>query len=139
MLRRPNLAPIYRWLTLLTAVLVLLQAFFAGRGWFIDRKYIDDYHRGLGMLLVVMMVVQLALTLALGIPGDLGRRLLAMNAVLVVAALIQITLGFNSDTSSEAAAWHIPLGVFIFGISAGIAAESPKLLQGQEARGNRQE
>jgi hypothetical protein len=128
-MRRPNLAPIYRWLTLVTAILVLVQAFLAGRGWFIDRKYIDDYHRSLGMFLVLVVVVQLLLTIAVGIPGDLGRRLLAMNVVLVIAGLIQLTLGLNSEDSSEAAAWHIPLGVFIFGISAGIAAEAPKILR----------
>lgn len=129
MLQRPNLAPTYRWLTLLTALLVLIQAVLAGRGWFIDRTYIDDYHRGLGMALVLVVVVQLALTLTVGIPGDLGRRLLAMNAVLVVAGLIQLALGLDSESSSEAAAWHIPLGVFIFGLSAGIAATSPEILK----------
>ena len=135
MLRRPNLAPIYRWLTLATAILILVQAFLAGRGWFIDRKYIDDYHRMLGMFLVLVVVVQLLLTIAVGVPGDLGRRLLAMNVVLVVAGVIQLVLGLNSQDSSESAAWHIPLGVFIFGLSAGIAATSPQILeQGGEER-----
>jgi uncharacterized membrane protein HdeD (DUF308 family) len=128
-LQRPSLAPIYRWLTLVTALLVLVQAVLAGRGWFIDFKYIEDYHRGLGMLFVLVVIVQLVLTFAVGIPGDLGRRLLAMNALLVVAGVIQLILGFNSDTSNEAAAWHIPLGVFIFGLSAGIASMAPAILK----------
>lgn len=128
-MRRPNLAPIYRWLTLVTALLVLLQAILAGRGWFIDRKYIDDYHRGLGMFLVLVVVVQLLLTIAAGVPGDPGRRLLAMNVVLVVAVLIQLVLGLNSEDSAESAAWHIPLGVFIFGLSAGIAATASQVLK----------
>lgn len=133
MLQRPNLAPICRWLSLVTAVLVLVQAFLAGRGWFIDPKYIDDYHRGLGMFLVLVVIVQLALTFAAGIPGDLGRRLLIMNALLVVATVIQLLLGFNSDTSGEAASWHIPLGVFIFGLSAWVAVTAPAILKEQEA------
>jgi hypothetical protein len=127
-MRRPNLAPIFRWLTLVTAILVLLQAILAGRGLWIDPDFID-MHEIVANLLFLVVVVQLALAFAIGIPGDLGRRMKVMNAVLLVALVVQIALGYSGPESREAAAWHIPLGVFIFGLAGAIADMAPRILK----------
>lgn len=130
-MRRPNLAPYYRWIALLTAVLVLLQAILAGQWLGGHQKYID-YHEIVANILFIVVIVQFALTIAIGIPGDLGKRLLGMNATLIVLMLIQIGLGYGGRTNLDARAWHLPLGVFIFGLAAGIAAEAPHILRERE-------
>ena len=125
-MRRPNLVPIFRWLTVLTAGLVLIQALFAGRGLWLNRTFID-YHEILANVLFIVVVAQLGLTLAIGIPGSLGKRILWSNAALVLLMLVQTGLGYSGRTELEARAWHIPLGVLIFGLAVMVAVIVPQL------------
>ena len=121
-MQRPNLLPVFRWLTVLTAVLVLVQALFAGRGlWLGLRNYID-YHEILANILFLLAVAQVVLVLVIRIPGAMGKRLLAMNAVLAVLMLVQTGLGYVGRDEMEARAWHFPVGVLIFGLAMLIAA-----------------
>jgi hypothetical protein len=55
-----------------------------------------------------------------------------MNGLLLVLTLIQVGLGYSGRTDLDARAWHLPLGVFIFGLSAGVAAEAPHVLRDRE-------
>jgi hypothetical protein len=130
-MRRPNLAPYYRWLVLITPVLVLLQAILAGQWLGGHQRYID-YHEMVANLLVILVIVQVIVTVMLGIPGDLGKRLLVMNGLLLVLTLIQVGLGYSGRTDLDARAWHLPLGVFIFGLSVGIASMAPQILGERE-------
>lgn len=132
-MRRPNLVPIYRWLVILTSGLVLLQAIFAGRGLWLNRHFID-YHEILANGLFLIAIAQLGMTLAIGIPGALGKRLMWLNAVLVLLILVQTGLGYSGRTELEARAWHIPLGVLIFGLTVAIAAMVPGIAQRKEDR-----
>ena len=125
-MRRPNLAPWFRWLTLVTAVLVLLQAAFAGRGISINYDFID-YHEILANILFLFAIAQLVLLFLIGIPGQSGKRMLVLNAVLVLLMLVQTGLGYSGRDSMEARAWHIPLGVVIFGLAVLIAAMAPQI------------
>lgn len=129
-MRRPNLAPLYRWLTVLTAGLVLIQALFAGRGLWLNRTFID-YHEILANILFLVVVVQFGLTVAIGIPDALGKRLLVLNGVLGVLILVQTGLGYVGREELEARAWHIPLGVLIFGLAVLIAAIAPQIEEGR--------
>lgn len=125
-MRRPNLAPYYRWLVMLTAGLILLQALFAGR--FLSGSIdFNNYHGILANLLFLAVVVQMGLTVAIGIPGDLGKRLLWLNGALLLLTVAQIGLGYSARTGMEARAWHIPLGVLIFGLAVVIAGMVPRL------------
>ncbi len=130
-MRRPNLAPYYRWLVLVTPVLVLLQAIFAGQ-WLGGRQHYIDYHEIVANLLVLLVIAQLILTVMIGIPGDLGKRLLVMNGLLVALMVIQVGLGYGGRTDLDARAWHLPLGVFIFGLAAGVASMAPQIASGRE-------
>ncbi len=125
-MRRPNLAPWFRWLTLVTAVLVLIQAVFAGRGISINYDFID-YHEIMANILFLVVVAQLVLVFLIGIPGQAGKRMLVLNAVLVVSVLVQTGLGYSGRDSMEARAWHIPLGVLIFGLTVLIAAMASRV------------
>jgi hypothetical protein len=130
-MQRPNLAPYYRWLTVLTAGLVLLQAAFAGRGLSGEPGYFD-YHEVLANGLFLIAIGQFVFTLALGIPGQLGKRLKWLNAVMTVLVVVQIGLGYSGRTELEARAWHIPLGVLIFGLSVVIASMAPQVSRERE-------
>src|SRR5687767_2015067 len=87
----PNLLSPYRWLTLLTTPLVLVQAVLAGQGWFEDADFIN-MHEMVANIFFLAVVVQLLLTVLLKIRGPLGRQLLIMNVLLLALTVVQIGL-----------------------------------------------
>ena len=68
----------------------------------------------------LVVVVQLLLTVLLKFRGPFGRQLLMMNVILLVLTFVQIGLGYAGRETAQAAAWHIPNGVLIFGLSGAI-------------------
>ncbi len=90
--------------------LILVQAFLAGRalfgGWSIT------VHGVLGNVTFVFAVATLVLARLARQP-----RATAVAAVLVVLLTAQIGLGYSGREAAEAAAWHVPLGVTIFGLA----------------------
>jgi hypothetical protein len=68
------------------------------------------------------VVGQLVLTWAVGVSGRMGRRLLTMTALLLGLTVAQIGLGYAGRESAQAAAWHIPVGVFMFGLAGAISS-----------------
>ena len=115
----PNVLTPYRGLTLLTTLLVLVQAALAGQGWFEDRDFID-IHEIVGNVFFLAVVVQLLLTVMLKIRGPLGKQLLIMNGILLILTFVQIGLGYAGRETAQAAAWHIPNGVLLFGLAGTI-------------------
>ena len=94
----------------LLAVLVLVQAFLAGR-----------YLFGTWSITVHGVIGNVVFALAVVVAGahTFGRaRPSAIVDAWVLVALVtaQIGLGYSSRTSLDAAAWHIPLGVAAFGL-----------------------
>ena len=99
----------------LLVLLALNQAFLAGRGQFVNRDFLA-VHGVLGELIFLMVVVHLVLVLTAGVHGALHRSLLGINLLLLVLVPLQLGLGYAGTTSGEAAAWHLPNGVLIFGL-----------------------
>jgi hypothetical protein len=122
----PNLLSPYRWLTMLTPLLALMQAILAGQGWFEDRDFFD-VHEIMANIFFLVVVVQLVLTGMLKIRGPLSRQLLIMNGILLVLTFMQIGLGYAGRETAQAAAWHIPVGVLIFGLSGAIHSMARRL------------
>lgn len=119
---KPKLLSPYRWLTLVTTLFVLLQAVLAGQGWFEDRDFLDIHGR-LGDIFFLVVLVQLVMTVLLKIRGSLGRQLLIMNGILLILAFVQLFLGYSAEDTvqnDQAAAWHIPNGLLIFGLAGAI-------------------
>ncbi|MGH9001754.1 MAG: hypothetical protein ACRDYV_01370 [Acidimicrobiia bacterium] len=91
-------------------VLILVQAFIAGRalfgGWSIT------VHGVVGNVTFLFALVTLVLTWRSG-----QRPATVVAAVLVALITAQIGLGYIGRESLEAAAWHVPLGVTIFGLA----------------------
>ena len=112
---RPGVLRALHVLASLLTLLVLNQAVLAGRGQFVNRAVLA-VHGVLGSLIFVLVVAQLVLALMAGIRG--GRRwpILGINLLLLLLVPLQLGLGYAGTTSGEAAAWHLPTGVLIFGL-----------------------
>ena len=118
----PALVTAHRVVAALLTVLVLLQAVVAGRSlygpWDIEvHGWMGNGSFALGILLVVLAVAAKA-----------GRTAIVTAAVLVVLMFAQTGLGYAGRTSADAASWHVPLGVTIFGLAvlhAAVALPGP--------------
>lgn len=93
------------------AALVLAQAVVAGQALFGDwsirvHGFMGNASFVLGLALVVLAAV-----------GRADRIRLLWSAVLVAALFAQTGLGYVGRETAEAAAWHVPLGVAIFGLA----------------------
>jgi hypothetical protein len=124
---RPALIPPLRILAPLIALLVLVQAFLAGRGLFLSDVDAIDIHGWLGSAVFLLVVVQVALVLLAGLRGRARMGLLGMSLLLLVLVVAQLGLGYSGREGGQAAAWHIPNGVLIFGITVGNATLTYRL------------
>jgi hypothetical protein len=118
---RPGLLPILKGVAGLFAMLVLAQAALAGNGWFLNRDLID-VHGLVGGALVVAAAVQAVLVFLVGASADVRGQLRFVAASILVLVAAQYVLGFAGRESGQAAAWHVPNGVLIFGLSTVNAA-----------------
>lgn len=119
-----SFAGMYRIVSGAVALLVLIQAILAGRGWFIDFDLIT-LHGVLGNITFIGAVGMVVLAWVGFPPGRERTTLLVMSAVLTVLTTAQIGLGYTATSEgghAEAASLHIPLGVLIFGFSCAINA-----------------
>ena len=113
---RPGLINAFKISCHVTTLLMLLQAVLAGL--FISDEASDamDQHEMTAYVLLLAVVVQLVLAYLTRGWGQF--KLLYWVAVLAVAVVVQLGLGSASEDHKLPEAIHIPLGVFIFGLSA---------------------
>jgi hypothetical protein len=111
----------FRWVAVLTALLVLVQAILAGRGWYRDRD-LFDVHARIGDILVLVVA-------ALFVIGLVGRRRatvtnaqIGLASVLLVLVIAQLALGYSAGDSRTAGSLHVPNGVLIFGLLSALVA-----------------
>ena len=116
---RPSLVQALRYVTPLAPLTILIQAFFAGRGLFLDNDLID-VHGVLGNVTLLLVIVQAALVLFAGLRGSTRIPLIVVSVLLVVLVIVQIALGYSGRDGGQAAAWHVPNGVLVFGLSLGV-------------------
>jgi hypothetical protein len=105
----------------LISLVVLIQAYLAGRGMFVDPDNFD-IHGMLGNLTFLLVLAQPVLVYLTGLPGRARSMLLGASVLLLVLVTAQLGLGYGGRESTQAAAWHVPNGVLIFGLSVAIAA-----------------
>lgn len=98
----------------LLSLLVLIQAFMAGRS---ENLGYGDWsivpHGILGNISFIFGVAALVLAIVARAP----KSVLAVAAVIVVLMVAQIGLGYVAGDEREAGAWHIPNGVVIFALT----------------------
>ncbi len=100
------------------ALLILGQATLAGQ---FEHNGADlkGVHAMMGNILFMLALIQLALA---WLTRDSWRYRMVIWSVLVLLLIVtQIGLGYGSRDSGDAAAIHIPLGVFLFSLSSIIA------------------
>lgn len=103
----------YRALAGLVAVLVLVQAWMAGSS---ERLFgsLDIVTHGIvGNISYLLAIGALVLTIV----ARADKSAIGVAAAIVVLMTIQIGLGYTGRSSNDAAAWHIPNGVAIFGLA----------------------
>jgi hypothetical protein len=118
---RPLLVQALRVVAALLPLVILVQAFFVGRGLFLDSDLID-VHGVLGNVTLLLVIVQTVLVLFAGLRGRMRIPLIAISVLLVVLVCVQLALGYSDRDSGQAAAWHVPNGVLIFGLGLGFNA-----------------
>lgn len=101
----------YRGTAALLALLVLVQAIIAGQATF--GQWDIEVHGWLGNASFAVGLVLLGLTTA----AKPDRTTVVVAVALVVAMFAQVGLGYAGRTAAAAAAWHVPLGVTIFGLA----------------------
>jgi hypothetical protein len=113
---RPGIVRALQIVAPLITLLVLAQAVLAGRGLFIDHGFID-IHDGIGMITFLLVAVQMVLAPLAGFRGRPRTILLGTSLLLLILVIVQLTLGFSGRDGGQAAAWHVPNGVVIFGLT----------------------
>lgn len=105
----------YRSLTHLLGLLILVQAVLAGNSNVLpyDGELDIFIHGMVGN--VSFLVATIALVLALVARAPKGA--IIVSGVIVVLLIAQIGLGYSAESARGAGAWHIPLGVLLFGLS----------------------
>lgn len=116
-LRDPRL---FQGLAALLALLVVLQAFLAGRHLFF--AWTITVHGVIGNVVFPLTLVLAALAF-LG-RADVATRFGAVALVVLVTA--QVGLGYAGRTSLDAAALHVPNGVLTCAVAAFLAARRPR-------------
>jgi hypothetical protein len=117
---RPGLVNAFKVSCHASTLLVLLQAALAGLFISGEESGAKDQHEVMANVLFLAVAVQLVL--AFLVRGWGQFRLMYWVTVLLVLSIAQIGLGYASEDNTFPEAIHIPLGVFIFGLSAIISA-----------------
>lgn len=129
------MTPTIRWLAVLAAVLVLIQAVLIGQGLYpsLDQGMVG-LHGTLGsvsLLAVIALTVLAVLSARRGEGSSIVTGLSVITLILVVA---QLGLGYVGRRNGVAASIHIPNGVLIAGLLFAIAATTFSTALGNGAR-----
>ncbi|MGD9713488.1 MAG: hypothetical protein AB7V46_15690 [Thermomicrobiales bacterium] len=119
---KPEWLPAYRILTFVTAISVLVQAILASQWLFKGEANLLDLHEVIANVFFLVVVLQTVMTILMRFPGAWGRQLLLANGMLVLLTLAQTGLGYSGRESADAKAWHVPLGVLLFGMAIAISS-----------------
>lgn len=118
---RPMFVQWLRIVAPLVTLLVLIQAFFAGRGMFINTSQLD-IHGGIGNATFLVVLVQTVLVFLAGFRGRARTVMVSVSVLMLILVIVQLGLGYSGRDSSQAAAWHVPNGVLIFGLTIGMTS-----------------
>jgi hypothetical protein len=111
---------------LLLPVLVLAQAALAGQ-WLAEAD--TGARTAHGVVGNITFVVSLAVTVAVWLRRDTTATRVVASALLLLL-VSQIGLGYSTRSSPELVAWHVPMGVAIFGLATYLLAVAPSVLRG---------
>ncbi len=104
----------FKYAALVTAILVVIQAALAGRGWFVDYDLIK-IHGYAGNVTFITGLLLVWFAYAGSRDGSLERADLMISIVMLVLVFAQFGLGYGGRDSQTARSLHIPNGVLITG------------------------
>jgi hypothetical protein len=128
---RPALLQALRIVAPVITLLVLVQAAFIGQGLYRPDADLVRIHGYLGNASWALALVQVALVLFAGLRGRLRPILIGTSVLLLVLMTAQIGLGYSGRDGGQAAAWHIPIGVLIFGLTIAMMTYVAQLRRGE--------
>lgn len=108
----------YQALTVLVALLLIVQPVLIGQYWYSDPDYLD-LHAVVANTLFLLIALQLVVCF-LG-RTKWGLATVAWNLVLLVLVVVQIGLGYSAENSEGSGSVHIPLGVIMFALGLQLA------------------
>lgn len=114
--------PAFRWLTVVNAVLIVVQAFLASQGVWGGERSLVTGHGHLGNLVFLLVVAQGVLAMLLANARRMPRAVMLLAGLSVVLVVAQIGLGYSTRDDIRLTAWHVTNGVLLMGIAAAIAA-----------------
>ncbi|MGI8482690.1 MAG: hypothetical protein ACR2OU_00320 [Thermomicrobiales bacterium] len=107
---------VYKWLTLVTALAMLVQAVLGSQGSFYGgHRGLLTGHAQVGNTFFLLVVIQAYLSFQLSSGRHFPRWILGLNILLILLTVAQIGLGYSSRDNISLAAWHIPNGVLLMG------------------------
>jgi hypothetical protein len=110
---RPGAVLIHRAVVIAMPLLVLVQATLAGQHLF-EGSDVIEVHGILGNVTFALTVLGVMATFV-AVRGD--GVAFAVAVALMALAFAQVGLGYVGRETTAAAAWHIPVGVTIFGLA----------------------
>jgi hypothetical protein len=123
-----------RWLAVLTAVLVLIQAFLIGQALYVNGMTTVELHGWLGSGSFVLSLLLAGMAFMAYRRGEASASLVALACVVVVLMVAQLGLGYVGRRGGLPASIHIPNGVLIAGLlfaligaSLPMAGRSPRI------------
>ena len=105
-----------RWLSWITAALVLIQAMLIGQALYVNDMSTLALHGWLGSVSFLAAVVLAGLAFFSYRRGELSTTAVALGAVIVLLMIAQLGLGYSGRNGGWPAALHIPNGVLIAGL-----------------------
>lgn len=110
---QPKLRAAFQWLAVLMFALLALQPVLGAWGWYRDRGMIDIH----AMVANTMFLISLLLV-ALALFSGFARKnwLAGWSLLLLVMIVAQMGLGYGARGRPDVAAFHVPMGVFTFGV-----------------------
>jgi peptidoglycan/LPS O-acetylase OafA/YrhL len=114
----------FRWVSLAVALLVIVQAGLAGRGFMLGKQDFMDAHEMLANIVFLVGLGLLGLAVTGFRRGMLDKTDLVLSVLMLLLIIGQIGLGYAGEDSGNAASLHWPNGVLITVVAALLAGRS---------------
>lgn len=113
-----------RWLSVITTLLVLVQAALIGQALYLGEISLLSLHGWLGSGSFLLAILLTGATFLVVQRGELPRSALILGVVVVVLMVAQLGLGYMGRRGGWPAAVHIPNGVVIAALLSALVAST---------------
>ncbi|MCC7022926.1 MAG: hypothetical protein IT338_08870 [Thermomicrobiales bacterium] len=111
-----------RWLAIVTAALVLIQALLIGQALYVNQMATLGTHGWLGNVTFAVAVILTVVAFLAFRRGEASAAVLGMSALTTLLLIAQLGLGYAGRKGGIPAALHIPNGVLLTGLLFALVA-----------------